>query len=273
MDWILIKWGGSLITDKRSPDTARPEVIGRLCEELATVRAEQPQTAFVLGHGSGSFGHAAAARLGLTGQTPEPLGPERLADAMAVRLVAARLHAQVSDGLVQRGVPAWSWAPSVALRARGGRPTRGDVGALCRAVTGGLLPVTYGDVLLDSQLGASIASTEQVMDFLIARLRRRGIRPRRLLWMGETAGIYDREGRTIPVIDGKNRRQVEKMIDAPAGIDVTGGMLLRLRTAWKLARRGVESWILDGTVPGLFEAALRGEDVPGTRVRAEDRPR
>ena len=46
-------------------------------------------------------------------------------------------------------------------------------------------------------------------------------------------------------------------------------MLLRLDTAWQLARRGVGSLIADGRRPGLLAAALRGEDVPGTLVVAD----
>ena len=266
--WILIKWGGSLITDKRRPGHARADVIDRLCGELAAALKDTRLNGYqvILGHGSGSFGHAEAKKLGLSGQGSPKLTPERLADAMAVRVKAAELHHMVCASLVSHGVPAWSWAPSVALTAQDGSPAGGSLDGLLRAAQGDFLPVTYGDVLVDTTLGASISSTEKVMDFLIAEMAKQDLRPARLLWMGETSGIYDRDGQTIPQVNESNLNEVEEMIDAPAGIDVTGGMLLRLRTAWDLARRGVPSWILDGTVPGLFEAALKGEDVPGTKV-------
>lgn len=262
-----MKWGGSLITDKTRPEHAHLEIIERLARELAAAidasdRDSGPR--LILGHGSGSFGHAAARRLGM-GAGQKAVDPRA---AMEVRVAAARLHGLVSSALVRAGVAAWSWAPSVVLRAREGRPVAGSIDGLERALGHGLVPVTYGDVLMDATLGASIASTEAVMRFLVGRLRRRRLKPVRLLWMGQTAGIYDRDGRTVPRIDGHNLKQVYRMIDGPAGIDVTGGMLLRLRTAWDLARIGLDSWILDGTVPGLFEAALRGERVPGTVVSA-----
>ncbi|MCG8455328.1 MAG: hypothetical protein MI919_03535, partial [Holophagales bacterium] len=57
-------------------------------------------------------------------------------------------------------------------------------------------------------------------------------------------------------------------ITGAAGTDVTGGMLLRLETAERLARRGITSWIADGRRPGLFRAALDGKAVPGTAVPA-----
>lgn len=279
MELILVKWGGSLITDKRRPGTARQKVIDRLSRELREGQQglDNNKTRIVLGHGSGSFGHAAAHRVGLTGRPDLRDDPQGLFSAMEVRVEAARLHTLVTQSLIQAGNPAWTFSPSATLVAKAGRPNQGDLTPFFEALNRGLLPVTYGDVLVDSSLGASIASTESLMRFLVGRLKRRGLVVRGLLWMGETAGIYDREGKTIPRIERGNLRRAQKMIEAPAGIDVTGGMLLRLRTAWELARLGIDSWILDGTVPGLFTAALRGElkgetfqdrQVPGTRVVA-----
>jgi isopentenyl phosphate kinase len=97
-------------------------------------------------------------------------------------------------------------------------------------------------------------------------LRRSNIRVRRLLWCGETDGLYDTEGNTIDVIAATNYTHARAQIGRTAGTDVTGGMLLRLRTTRALAKKGVESWLINGKTPGLLEAALRGETVPGTRV-------
>ena len=91
----------------------------------------------------------------------------------------------------------------------------------------------------------------------------------RLLWCGETEGVYDVAGNTIPEIDDANYRQTLQQVGSAAGTDVTGGMGLRLRTARRLAQLGIESWILNGTVPGRLKAALLGEEVPCTRVIAQ----
>ena len=92
---------------------------------------------------------------------------------------------------------------------------------------------------------------------------------RRALWLGVTAGILDSDGMTIPRVDRGNLAEVRRMIGATAGTDVTGGMLLRLETARWLARRGIESWIVDGRVPDLLAAGLAGREIPGTLVAAD----
>ena len=270
-DLILIKLGGSLITDKRGKAAARVETIERLAAEIAAARSEMSE-GVVLGHGSGSFGHVAAQRYGFGERHRDDDGPS-LEGTSVTQDQAARLHRIVVDALIRAGETPWSTAPSSLFIAEGGRISRVFLEPVVRALDHGLLPVVYGDVVLDRRRGAVICSTEMALDALVKRFRRRGLRIRRLLWLGETDGIYDRDGRTIPRVDQKNLRETRRMIDAPSGTDVTGGMLLRLDTARSLARRGIESWIFDGRRPGALTAALtaapddgRANEIPGTRI-------
>jgi len=265
-DIVFVKLGGSLITDKRRDSHARLDVIERLAAEIAAARRLMPLS-LVLGHGSGSFGHVAAARHGL-GRGPVAAGA--LAGVSATQDRAARLHRIVVDALVRAGVEAFSWAPSSALTAAAGRPAAGFLEPLLATLELGLVPVTYGDVVADREWGAAICSTETVFRYVVDGLRQRQVDVRRMLWLGETEGVYDRDGATVARIDGASYRQVLELVGDPAGTDVTGGMLLRLETTRALARCGIESWILDGRVPGRLAAALSGEEVPGTRFAADD---
>lgn len=267
-DLVLVKLGGSLITDKRGDCTAKPEVIERLAREIAAAWPRL-RARVVLGHGSGSFGHAAAARHGVGGG---PLQAGALVGVSETRAKAAELHALVTDHLLAAGLAPFTWAPSSALSASAGVACGGAIDPLLAALDFGLLPVTYGDVVLDRQWGASICSTEAVLSYLAGRLRRRGYRVCRILWLGATAGIYDRQGAPLPRVDRANHARVRRMIGSAAGTDVTGGMLLRLDTARRLARRGIESWIVDGRIPDLLTAGLLGEETPlesGTRFVAD----
>lgn len=267
---ILVKLGGSLITDKRREATARPAVIARLAREVAKARPGLEEQ-LILGHGSGSFGHMAAARHGLGKgpyTPPAALGEHHRLRGIAETLdQAAQLHRLMISALLEAGEVPFAWAPSAALAGRAGRPAEGGrIDSLLGALALGLLPVVYGDVVLDRLWGASIFSTEVVVQYLVGRLQRRNIRVKRLLWCGETDGLYDAEGNTIEVISRTNFHHARAQIGATAGTDVTGGMHLRLETTRSLAQKGIESWLINGTTPGLLEAALRGEAVPGTRV-------
>lgn len=257
---VLIKLGGSLITDKRGSASPRRDVIARLAAEIAEFRASS-QLKVAIGHGSGSFGHVAAARHGL-GKQPYRGTPAGLAETQDQ---AARLHRIVVEELLGAGLTPFSWSASTALTMAKGRLRGPKPLALINALDLGLLPVFFGDVQTAAardQVG--IASTEAICTWLIPRLE--SYKVRRILWLGETPGIYDQRGDTVAQIKGNNLRSVARAILGPAGHDVTGGMDLRLRTAWHLGARGVESLIADGRTPGLLRDALEGHMVTGTRI-------
>jgi isopentenyl phosphate kinase len=259
---ILIKLGGSLITEKSREETPRLDVIQRLAAEIATL-ATLAGPSLILGHGSGSFGHVAAKRFGIaqgireTGQLP---------GVALTQQKAAALHRIVVAELAAAGALPYSIAPSSCVVAAAGRPVALDDEPLVRALDLGLLPVVYGDVVTDRDWGISICSTERLFDLLARRLPERGITVRLALWLGETDGVYDNAGATIPRLAADTFEEARRAIGAPAGTDVTGGMLHRIETALALARLGIRSLILNGLRPGMLTAALRGEETGGTEV-------
>ncbi len=257
----LVKLGGSLITDKRRPGRARRQVIARLAGEVAAAAAAAGPGRLIVGHGSGSFGHPAAARHGV--DRGDGGGPAGVAETQAR---AAALHRLVVDALLEAGAAPFSLAPSSFMAASAGRPVGLSLEPLLLALDRSLLPVTYGDVVLDRRQGATICSTETVFDALIRALARRGRPVGRVLWLGETEGVWDAGGQLVEEITRANLPRVLAAAGAAAGTDVTGGMRHRLEAAAALARRGVESWILDGLAPGRLARALGGDRVPGTRV-------
>jgi isopentenyl phosphate kinase len=259
---VLVKLGGSLITDKRRPDTPRQEVIERLAREVS-VATEDGSTRLLLGHGSGSFGHVAASRYGFVGGA---LSAEQLAGVPVVQERAADLHRRVCRALQVAGSRPFSLAPSSFLTTREGRPQAIGTEPLFMALERDLLPVIYGDVVVDEAWGAAICSTETLFRALVEPARERGFTVGRALWLGETEGLYDREGQTIPEIQPGESAELLEEVGEAAGADVTGGMRHRLETACALARLGVESLILNGLTDGILGRALAGEPVPGTRV-------
>jgi len=253
---LLLKLGGSLITDKTRPETPRPGTIRRLAAEVVEALGGPGAPRLVLGHGSGSFGHAAAARFGVY----EGVGVSRVQER------AAALHRRVLDALLAEGAAPFSIAPSSALVAAGGTPAHMEAEPLLLALEAGLLPVVYGDVVMDRERGATIASTEAVFLALVRELERREVPVARALWAGVTDGILTPAGERLDEVRSDDAALALAAAGGAAGTDVTGGMRHRLEAALDLARRGVPSLVFDATVSGRTAAALRGEDVPGTSV-------
>jgi isopentenyl phosphate kinase len=259
-----VKLGGSLITDKRAVEVARPDVIASLATQLADAARAAPGT-LIVGHGSGSFGHAEAHARGLSAE-PAPADPEAVT---AVRGAAARLHALVLGALREAGARPVSFPPSTTLVHSDEGGSLWPARELLAALRDRALPVVYGDVVLDAAGRARILSTEEALGAVAASLRTAGQRILRAFWLGETDGVLDAGGAPIPELVA-GRDAVPASAGGAAGTDVTGGMAHRVGAAFALAREGVPSWIGDGRRPDALRRALAGQEMGGTWIRPDD---
>ncbi|VAW33434.1 Isopentenyl phosphate kinase [hydrothermal vent metagenome] len=221
MDTIFLKLGGSLITDKTEAESVRRDVLTRLAAEIAEARRKNGSLRLLLGHGSGSFGHVAAAKHGTRQGVATPAGWRGFAE---VGDAAARLNRLLMTALLAAGLPAVSLPPSASAVCKNGRIQQIGVENVAAALDAGLLPVVYGDVAFDSVRGGTIVSTEEVMMAMVGRLR-----PSWLLLAGETAGVYDRQQQVIPTISQTNYAEVATVLGGSRGTDVTGGMASKVQ--------------------------------------------
>lgn len=259
---LFLKLGGSLLTDKAGSEALRPDVLVRLAGEIAAARRARPELRLVLGHGSGSFGHVAAARYGTRKGVR---GDEGWYGFAVVSDAAARLNRAVTGALVAAGVPAVSLAPSASADCEDGRIRSLAVGPVEAALAAGAAPVVFGDVAFDRVRGGTIVSTEEVMTYLAARLG-----PVWLLLAGETAGVLDLEGRVVPLITARTLPDILPALGGSRGTDVTGGMETKVRDMLDLAGAypGLSVRIFSGLEPGLLQDLLLDPALPrGTVLR------
>src|SRR3989344_5130080 len=59
---ILLKLGGSLITDKTKPYTARMKIVRNLAVQIKAALRKDSKLQFIIGNGSGSFAHYPAVK-------------------------------------------------------------------------------------------------------------------------------------------------------------------------------------------------------------------
>jgi isopentenyl phosphate kinase len=256
IDLVFCKFGGSVITDKARPGTARDEVIGRLAGEVARSLSARPELRLVLGHGSGSFGHVVAQQHGThrgVGSAGEWLGFAEVA------AVAARLNRIVTDALLLSGVPALSLQPSASAECRGGHLVSLSMGPVEHAIAHGLVPLVYGDVALDTELGGTIVSTEQIFAYMARQLH-----PARLVLVTAVDGVFERDpledpsARRVPTISASNWREVRAALGGSNAPDVTGGMLAKVEEMVALVREypRLAVRIISGERQGALETTL-----------------
>ncbi len=263
---VFLKLGGSIITDKRRYETPRPAIISRAAEEIRAALQARPDLQLVIGHGSGSFGHFVADKYKVReGNLQDWRGYAETSAAVQ------RLDRLVTDALLAQGICVVPLQASASARCHNGVLAEMAVDPVIKLLRHGAVPLVYGDVALDDVRGCTILSTEQILVHLA-----RPMRPQRMVIVGEVAGVYsgdpqrDAIVRLIPEIDSRNHVEVERLLSTSFGIDVTGGMLSKVKILFDLIleQPDLRVRIITGRRNRLIEQALIDPDIQeGTLLR------
>jgi len=242
---LLVKLGGSVITDKRIYRRFREPVVDRIISHL-------PREGLLVVHGGGSFGHHLAKKYEITSGFED----WKREGFSRIGLDMQELNIRVLDALIQKGIPAVSIPPHAFLLF-GEQP---DMKIFREAVKLGFVPVTHGDIVFDAQRGINICSG----DYLMLQLARE-FRPEKTIFLTDVDGIYDRD----PALPGANLIthlsrdfQPETQLRVK---DVTGGMAGKIRVMREIANYS-RVYVLNGFYPDRIDKVIADEDFIGTVV-------
>src|SRR5256712_8835359 len=166
---LLVKLGGSVITVKSKYRTLRGPDLSRLARELAA--AAGPDTVVV--HGAGSYGHILAAKHRLDEGYESPA---QLTAVSQVQRDVRALDLKVVDALLRARLRPAAVPPSLVMRFHDGRLVSFDVGPFRDYLMRELLPLSFGDIVIDTKRRVSVASGDGVV-LPIAQLFRPGRAP------------------------------------------------------------------------------------------------
>jgi isopentenyl phosphate kinase len=255
---IFVKLGGSLITNKNQVGSARHPVIARLAQELKQALGKDPKLRIILGHGSGSFGHPPAkkyqTRLGVHSE-------EDWRGFIEVRSQADALHRIMMDELWKAGLPAISFPPSAAAVTCDHDEVFWDTEPLKNALQHALLPVVFGDVVFDTQIGGTILSTEEILRHLCLHLP-----IQKILIASIEKGVWKdaRDPQDIyTILTPDSFVTHSENIGRSGAPDVTGGMRSKVEILFSILRQNpsIQVSIFSGEEKDNLFNALSGKKV------------
>lgn len=233
----VLKLGGSVVTEKDTPETLDGDAIDRAAEAIAAAGvANGERSELVVVHGGGSFGHHHASRHGVSTTS----GSRDASALTEIHRAMGDLNEAVVDGLQSRGVDALPVRPlSVAYRTGSLVLPTGGVDAM---LSEGFVPVLHGDVVVDAGAGGTVLSGDEIVGHLAESLD-----ADRIGLCSTVPGVLDDGGAVVPEITSYD--EVSDALGESEATDVTGGMARKVE---RLLELGMPASVFDLDSLGEF---------------------
>jgi len=256
----ILKIGGSVITDKGKELKVRMQVINRLAEEIRKAKFQN----LIIVHGGGSFGHPLAQRYAITEGFKEETQKTGFSETHHVMTI---LNGLFTDALIWRNIPAVSITPSSCIITKNGRIQHFEDASLKMLLKMGFLPVLYGDAVLDSRLGFTILSGDQLVSVLAMRFN-----AERIIIGVDVDGLYDadpkvkKSAKMFKRLTLEELKELQSKFDKSTAYDVTGGMFGKIAELLPAIEHGIPVTIVNATKPNYIYKTLKGKKVKGTLI-------
>lgn len=266
---ILIKMGGSVITDKSVPLSYQKDAVSKMADAIAHMISFGEHVIVV--HGGGSFGHYYSTIYDMHTK-PDKYDLRGIA---VVRNSMIHLNSMISETMVHSGIVPYSIPPSVFVHGAdspypipsdehspvlGSGMIKERVQEILRMAQSGLCPVTYGDVMWHGHGRSYILSGDLIMVHL-ARI----LEPKLAIFATDVDGLYTSldSGKMITQIDAAMAHKISTGISVnqtKAGVaDVTGGMSRKVQSALDILKMNIDTFLVNGNKPDRIQATLEGK--------------
>jgi len=265
---IILKLGGSVLTKK---DSTYAEVnydnLNRIANEiqnsfLAKDSSRDFAGGLIIVHGAGSFGHPPAQKY----QIGKPFNPEEYPEKKIgfskTQNCVKKLNTIICKCLISKKIPCVSIQPSSFITTNNKRIDNFNLDLIAKYLDEGFVPVIYGDVVLDSSLKIAVLSGDQILQYIAKGLSSH--ETNEIILGTDVDGVFTKNPKKHD--DAKLIRKVSSLedievLDSTTNIDVTGGMVGKIKELLELADLGIESKIINANKNGLIANALLNKTV------------
>jgi len=254
---LVIKIGGSVITDKSKKYFFKQKVVKRLSLEI-----KKANKRIILVHGAGSFGHILAKEYSLNQgfQNNRQLQGFSLTHAMV-----QKLNSLILEVLHDNEISAISIPPHAIIKLNNHKPIEMEFQIFKDYLELGFTPVTFGDVVLDEKLGFSICSGD-----LLVQMLANYFKPEKVIFIIDEDGLYTSNpklDKNAEFIKKSNIAELETLTTNPnTHDDVTKGMEGKIETIKNIVNLGIDTVLLNGNINNRLYDTLVGQETKYTLI-------
>ncbi len=254
---VLIKFGGSLITNKSKKCSPKYEVIDGLCAAIETIIGMGKKVIIV--HGAGGYGHIKAKKWKISEGLILDIKDKQYEAINEIRKDMEDLNEIILSNLLKYSIGAKSHSPHKNGYGLGVEYSLNE--KFYELIQQNIIPVLYGDVVdSNTEKEFGILSGDDLCEIICNNLK-----PSHVIFAIDGAlGLIDDPN--LP--DGgnliRNYFPGSEIITNEVLNDVTGGMALKLKRAINCYESGARVSIINGNNTEMILNAIRGEDFVGT---------
>lgn len=260
---IILKIGGSVITNKNEELTPKTQEMNRIAQEIRKAEISN----LVIVHGGGSFGHPIAQKHAIKEGLKEASQLLGFAETHHMMTV---LNGLFMDTLIMQSLPAVSITPSSCIITESGRIRCFEDAAIKTMLRMGFLPVLYGDAVIDTKLGFTILSGDQIVSNIAMRLN-----AGQIIMGVDVDGLYnadpkiEKNAKMFTHLTLEDLKRLQGKLGKSNVCDVTGGMFGKIAELIPALEQGIPVKIVNASKPNYIYKVLKGETVEGTVIEKE----
>jgi len=241
---ILIKLGGSIITNKEKPLSARKSSIDKIVKALKKI--DEP---IVVVHGGGSYGHYWSVKYNMHTKPAN----YNIHGISVVKNSMIELNKIILDSFLKNRLNPYCLPPTDFIF--GNKPITKKIKEISKIAKSNLVPVTFGDALWYEKKKSYILSGDRIMSILAKILK-----PRLCVFVLNVDGLYS-DLKTKKLI---HELKSEKPLIIKSSKDVTGGMKRKVDEATKISKNGMNVFFVNGNKPERIVDAVKRKKFHGT---------
>ena len=241
---ILIKLGGSIITNKKKPLSPRKKSIDKIVRALKKI--DEP---IIVVHGGGSYGHYWSVKYNMHTK-PANYNTHGVS---VVKNSMVELNKIILDSFLKNRLNPYCLPPTDFIF--GNKPITKKIKEISKIAKSNLVPVTFGDALWYEKKKSYILSGDRIMSILAKILK-----PKLCVFVLNVDGLYS-DPKTKKLI---HELKGEKPLIIKSSKDVTGGMKRKVDEATKISKNGMNVFFVNGNKPERIVEAVKRKKFHGT---------
>ena len=261
---ILLKLGGSLLTDKNNPFSIREEVIKGAVQQIIDSNKK-----IILIHGGGSFGHPLAKKYNISAGINTDI-PNQIFGVSETHQSMNKFNSFIVNSFLEQNFPTLSIQTSSIFIKNNDNISISSIDIIETALDLNILPILYGDIILDKRGSFSIISGDEIILKLCTNLHKYHVS--KVIFAIEADGLYikDKTNNENSILAREcYSDELENLELANLGqkIDVTGGIRGKLSYIKMITNYSIPVQIINGLESGNILKALKGQKFECTEIK------